>query len=306
MLSRHPILFFIVLVGLFVGFLFSVFFCVYFFFSDSDSRPFNGVQVAIVRIEGVIFDSSDILKKLERLRKDDSVKAIVLRIDSPGGAVAPSQEIFEEVKKIKNEKKIVVVSMGTLAASGGYYIAVAANKIMANPGTITGSIGVIMEDFDLQGLLKWAHLDSRVLKSGKFKDVGSPFRSMTPEEKTFLQNVLDNMYQQFKKAVSIERSIPMAKIDTIAEGKIYTGEQALQLGLIDGLGNLYDAIDEAKKLANLPEDTHVTWPKEKSSPLGFLTGSVSSDNFLWQVFSKKYFSNVKLPVWIFSTQEVSF
>ncbi len=305
MIRRHPILFSIVLAGLFVGFLSTVFFCIYFFFSDSDSRPFNGDQVAIVPIIGAIFDSSDTLKKLEHLRKDDLVKAIVLRIDSPGGAVAPSQEIFEEVKKIKSEKKIVVVSMGTLAASGGYYIAVAANKILANPGTITGSIGVIMEDFDLQGLLKWAHLDSRVLKSGKFKDVGSPFRSMTAEEKTFLQNVLDNMYNQFKQAVSIERAIPLAKIDSLAEGKIYTGEQALQLGLIDGIGNLYDAIDEAKKLAKLPEDTHVTWPKEKSSPLDFLTGSASSDDLL-QTLSKKYLSNVRLPVWIFSTQEVSF
>lgn len=294
-MRRHPILFSFVLISACFLFLILLFFTVSFFVSDPDSRSFGGDAVAILPIEGPIFDSLESLKKLERFRKDDSIKAVVLRIDTPGGAVAPSQEIFEEIKKIKSEKKIVVVSMGTLAASGGYYIAVAADKILASPGTITGSIGVIMEDFDLQGLLKLAHLDSRVLKSGKFKDAGSPFRPMTLEERAFLQNVLDNMYAQFKQAVSEQRHIPMEKINELAEGKIYTGEQALALGLIDGLGNLYDAIDMAKKLAGLSSDASVIWPKTKSSFWSWLADSASTEmtkNIL-ETFSKRYFNSTR-------------
>ena len=224
-------------------------------------------EVAVIKIEGPIFDSIPVLKELRFYQENDAVKALVLRIDSPGGAVAPSQEIFEEVKKFKKDK-IVVVSMGTLAASGGYYIASAAHKIVASPGTVTGSIGVIMETMGVGEVLKTLKLESRVIKSGEYKDIGSPLRGVEPKEKAYLQAMLDNMYHQFVEAVSEQRKIPLETMKGLAEGKIYTGQQALEVGLVDQLGTLYDAIDEAKKMAHLSEDAGVIWPREERFPWG--------------------------------------
>ena len=183
----------------------------------------------MVEIKGLLTDSRTAIKQLDRYRDDDSIKAIVLRINSPGGAVGPAQEILREVEKVRTKKKIVA-SLGTVAASGGYYIASGANLIMANRGTATGSIGVIMQFTNVEGLTKKIGLDFFNLKAGRYKDVGSPFRPMTPEDKAYLQGFLDNIYQQFLSDVARNRKIPLAKLKTLAEGRIYTGEEAKQVG----------------------------------------------------------------------------
>lgn len=286
---KHPILFSVVFIFLAFGVIGFVFSSILYFSSYGGGSVFSSGNIAVIKIEGPIFDSDDTLKDLEKDRKDDSVKAVVLRIDSPGGAVAPSQEIFEEVKRVKLKKK-VIVSMGTVAASGGYYIASAADKIFASPGTITGSIGVIMESFDLEDLLHWAHLESRVLKSGKYKDVGSPFRDMTPEEKAYMQDLINNMYGQFKKAVGEGRGLEAAKVEELAQGKIYTGEQAKEVGLVDEMGTIYDAIDAAKKMVGLSPDAHVIWPREDKFPFNLF----SSKSFI-----KNYFHVFDFPVWLY-------
>jgi protease-4 len=190
------------------------------------------------------------------------VKAIILRIDSPGGGVGPSQEIYREVLKAKQKKKMVT-SMGAVAASGGYYVACASDLIVANPGTITGSIGVIMQFSNFEELLKKVGIKGVVLKSGEHKDIGSPFREMTPEEKKIMQETLDNVHQQFIRAVADGRNLDQAKVLPIADGRIMTGEQAKQLGLVDKMGNLDDAIEEAAKLVGIEGRPHVLYPKKK-------------------------------------------
>ena len=202
-------------------------------------------RVGVVEIKGLLSDSRTVIKQLERYRDDDSIKAIVLRINSPGGAVGPAQEILREVEKIRAKKKIVA-SLGTVAASGGYYIASGANLIMANRGTVTGSIGVIMQFTNVEGLTKKIGLDLFNLKAGRYKDAGSPFRPMTPEDKVYLQGLMDNIYQQFLSDVAHNRKIPLDKMKTLAEGRIYTGEEAKQAGLVDEFGNLPDAIEQRR------------------------------------------------------------
>ncbi len=189
--------------------------------------PVFGDKVALVRVEGIILDSKKTVEQLKRYKEDKSVKAIVIRVDSPGGGVVPSQEIYEEVKKIreKGEKK-VVVSMGAMAASGGYYISCPADKIVANPGSITGSIGVIMELANIEGLLEKIGVKSVVVKSGKHKDIGSILRAMSAEEKEMLQRVLDDVHNQFIEAVAKGRGIKEDVVKGIADGRIFTGKQA--------------------------------------------------------------------------------
>ncbi len=225
---------------------------------------FNPAPVVVVKLEGPIFDVDDILKELHDYRDSKDVKAVVLRINSPGGAVAPSQDVYLEVLKLKESGKKVIVSMGTVAASGGYYIASAADKIVANTGTITGSIGVIMESFGLQNVMQTLQVQPRTIKSGKFKDAGNPFREMNDEERAYLQSLSDNMYQIFVNDVAKARKMDVAKVEELAQGRIYTGSQAKELGLVDSLGNIYDAIDLAKAEAGLPADAAVKWPKEPS------------------------------------------
>lgn len=225
---------------------------------------FNPAPVVVVKMEGPIFDVDDILKELHDYRESKDVKAVVLHINSPGGAVAPSQAVYLEVLKLKESGKKVVVSMGTVAASGGYYIAAAADKIVANSGTITGSIGVVMESFGLQNVLQTLQVQPRTIKSGKFKDVGSPFREMNDEEHLYLQTLSDNLYHLFVNDVAVARKMDVAKVEELAQGRIYTGSQAKDVGLIDSLGNIYDAIELAKTEAGLPADAQVKWPKEPS------------------------------------------
>lgn len=270
-MSKHPILYSILFIFLF---LFLIFGIIYFLISslgpNKNASLFQFGEIAIMEIEGPIFESKDFIKKIHQFKEDDSIKAVVMRLNSPGGAVAPSQEIFLEALKLK-EKKTLVISMGTVAASGAYYIALAGHKIVAQGGTITGSIGVIMESFGFQNILDKAQIENRTLKSGTYKDAGSPFREMTEVEKQYLQALLDGMYNQFLLDVSNQRGIPLEDIEKIAEGKIFTGNDALRLDLIDQIGTLYDAIDEAKKLAGLSDKAKVIWPVKEKFPVEWMS-----------------------------------
>lgn len=229
-------------------------------------------KVAVLTIEDVILDSDKYLESLNKIRKNRHVKALVVRINSPGGAVGPSQEIYSEILNIK-DKLPVVASMGAIAASGGYYIACASDTIYANPGTLTGSIGVIAQFLSYKDLLAWAKIDVDVIKSGKYKDVGSPFRTMTEEDKQYFQQLIDNVYSQFKTTVSVTRGIDKNKINSIANGKIYSGQQALELNLIDELGNLNDAIAFAARQGGIEEDPEIINYPERKSPLQELLSS---------------------------------
>jgi len=223
-------------------------------------------RIALVRIEGVILDSKDTLDELKRYRENPSIKAILIRIDSPGGAVVPSQEIYEEIKRIRgNGKKKVVSSMGTLAASGGYYIASATDKIVANPGTLTGSIGVIMELANVEGLMKKVGVESIVIKSGAHKDLVSPFRKMGVEERQILQNVMDDVHEQFIEAVSAGRGMSLEKVRSLADGRVFTGRQAKGIGLVDELGDLQDAIRITASLVGIKGEPKVVETKKRFS-----------------------------------------
>ena len=235
-----------------------------------------GEKVALIRIEGPIVDSKNTIEELRDYVKDQSIKAIVVRVDSPGGAVAPSQEIYEEVKKA-GLKKNVVVSMGSVAASGGYYISSAATKIIANPGTLTGSIGVIMEVPNIEGLMNKIGVKTEVIKSGRHKDIASVFRGIGAEERGILQGVLDDVHLQFIKAVAEGRQIPPDEIRKIADGRVFTGKQALEKGLVDELGNLEDAIKTAGTLAGIKGEPEVVSKKEKFSLFEMLRGNFSKE-----------------------------
>jgi len=236
-----------------------------------ESAPDEGV--GLVEVKGIILDSQETVKQLRDLQKDDKVKAVVLRIDSPGGVVGPSQEIYDAVKKL-NIKKKVIVSMGSLAASGGYYIAAPATEIFANPGTITGSIGVLMKFSNIEGLIDKIGMKVFTLKAGKFKDVGSPVRTMTNKEKEMLQSVIDSTHAQFVKAVAEGRKLPVEEVGKLANGSIYSGEQAMALKLVDHLGTLQDAVEEAGRLGGIKGDPELIKPPKKKR--GFLDLLVES------------------------------
>jgi len=241
------------------------------------SRFAFGDKIAIVEVRGVITQSSGVIEELQQYLADDGVKAIILRVDSPGGGVGPSQEIYREIMRIKSSsKRKVVTSMGSVAASGGYYIASASDLIVANPGTITGSIGVIMQFSNFEDLLKKIGVKGVVLKSGEHKDIGSPFREMTPEEKRIMQEVLDNVHQQFIQAVAEGRKLDRSKVAQIADGRILTGEQAKNLGLVDQLGNLQDTIDITAKLAGIVGKPNILYPKRRISIWDLLIRDMTS------------------------------
>jgi len=210
-----------------------------------------GKKVAIIEIYGVINSSNDVIRQLKKYAKDNSIPALVLDIDSPGGGVVPSQEIHEEVLKIKKEGKKVVASLRGLGASGGYYVACASDTIVANPGTLTGSIGVIFEFPVMQELFRKLGVRFEVVKRGELKEVGTWNRPMTKEEKDLLQSVIDDTYYQFVEAVVEGRGLDPEKVLEFADGRIFTGKQAKQLGLVDELGNLEDAISIAGKMGRI-------------------------------------------------------
>jgi protease-4 len=238
----------------------------------------GGDRIAVVYLEGVIFDSKTVNEHLKMYGEDSRVRAILLRMDTPGGGVAASQEIADQVKWLRNEKgKKVLISMGSVGASGGYYIACAADKIYANRGTITGSIGVIAEWVNYGNLLKWAQLQPEVIKSGEFKDVGSPTREPTPKEKEYLQSLINQMFEQFVSAVADGRKEHLTRdqVKQLADGRVYTGEEALREKLIDDLGNYDAALKGTAELVGIKGEPQVVTPPKprRGSILDLLTST---------------------------------
>jgi len=225
-------------------------------------------RVALIDIEGPIFNIDEPLSQLKGYIKNPSVKAIVVRINSPGGSVAPSQEMFEELKRAKDKGKKVVVSMGSVAASGGYYIACAADEIYANPGTITGSIGVIAEFANVEGLMDKVGIQFKTIKTGKFKDTGSAFRPMTPEENQLVLDMLLDVYEQFVEAVAESRKMPIEKVRKYADGRVFSGRQAQEYGFVDALGTQSDAIRRAATLAGIKGEPRVLKKVKRGFPFG--------------------------------------
>lgn len=231
--------------------------------------------VGIIELKGLIVSSEQILKHLSELRNNPNVKSIVLRIESPGGAVGASQEIYADVKRT-NELKPVVASMGSMGTSGGYYAALGADSIIANPGTMTGSIGVIVKFPNLEGLYEKIGYKSEVIKSGPLKGIGASNRPLSEEERSLMQDLIDNVYSQFVRDVATARSIPQETILELADGRIYSGEQAFEVGLIDNLGNFTDAITLAADLGGLDtKDPQLIYPSvdKKFSFLNLLTSA---------------------------------
>jgi len=255
----------------------------------------RGKKIGIIKVEGVIRSSESLIKQIKDFRDNRSIGGVILRINSPGGGVAPSQEIYEEVRKL-TKRKPVYTSMGSVCASGGYYIAAASQVIFANPGSVTGSIGVIVGFSNLKKLFKKIGIKSYIIKSGKFKDIGYPTRDITPEDKKVLQSVVDSIYNQFVEAVAKGRNLPVEKIKTLADGRVFSGLQAKELGLVDRIGNLEDTVSiMAKRLGihGKPEVVYSKSPTEKlwkrlfKSVLGKWAGpflgpaDVSPFNYLW-------------------------
>ncbi len=211
----------------------------------------SGDKVAVVDLTGTIFSSRGTVSTLQTLSENSTVKSILLRVDSPGGGVAASQEIYEEVRSIRDSSKPIVVSMGSIAASGGYYVSCGATRIVANPGTITGSIGVIAMFPNYSKLMNKLGLEMDVVKSGKYKDSGSPFRKMTEQDKKYFKGVIDDSYGQFLDVVAEQRKLSVEKLKKFADGRVFTGAQALELGLVDTLGSFEDAVRIAAKLGGI-------------------------------------------------------
>ena len=225
----------------------------------------GGQKVAVVEIEGIILQADNVVRELNDHRENPTVRAVVLRVNSPGGVVAPTQEIYSAIQRVRESKKRVVASLGSVAASGGYYVATAADEIYANPGTLTGSIGVIMQMANLEGLFKKVGVDYVVVKAGQYKDIGNVARAMTPEERRMLQALLDDVYNQFVDAVANGRKLDKATVEGFADGRIVSGQQAKQLKMVDALGGLDDAIEEARKLAKMPPKPKLILPRRRFS-----------------------------------------
>jgi protease-4 len=266
--------------GVFVLFVAAVFTLVYMSFGSTDEdSSFSGFgpKIAVVDLNGVIFSPKQIVPQLKKFADDDSIKAIIIHVNSPGGGVAASEEIYREVKRIRDEKKKhIVASIETVGASGAYYVASATDKIYADKGSVVGSIGVIAEWVNYGELLRWAKLNPITMKAGEFKDTGSPTREMTPAEREYMQGLIDNMHTQFIQAVADGRRAKEEDIRTIANGKVWTGEQALSLKLVDQLTDFEGAVKDTARAVNISgEPTLVYPPKDKRSGLDLLFGDVS-------------------------------
>lgn len=239
----------------------------------------KGEKIALVELKGAILESEKIVKQFKKYRKDKTIKGILFRVDSPGGGVVASHEIYNEVKKTRDEGKPVVVSMGSVAASGGYYVSCGANKIVANPGTLTGSIGVISQFLRVDPLLEKIGVEMNTIKSGKFKDAGNPFRGMTDDDKKYFQNLMDGVHKQFIEIVSKERNIDIKEIIKIADGRVFTGEEAYSLKLVDTLGTLEDAIAITAQLANIKGEPSIVKEVKKKTFIEKLMGETRIGDF---------------------------
>jgi len=262
---RHPILTVLVIILVIALVLGSAMVIVLNMLSPSSDLFFTE-KIGVISVEGTISASQTVTSQLVKYRKDKDIKAIILKINSPGGAIAPTQEIYREIQKTIPAKR-VVAAMGTVAASGGYYIAAAANKIVANPGTITGSIGVIMEFVRVEELLNKIGVDLEIMKSGEFKDIGSPDRKLTEREREILDAMIMDMQRQFVEAIVRGRSLSLEKVQAIADGRIFSGAQARELGLVDFLGNFQDAVEITKELAGIKGDVTLVYSKKSKLEL---------------------------------------
>ena len=285
--QKHPILLgLFILTGIFFLFLGGISLLISSLVSHgSKTDLFSSKEgVGVVELKGLIVSPEQTLKHLTEFRNKPNVKSIVLRIESPGGAVGASQEIYQEIKRTRLVKP-VIASMGSMGASGGYYAALGANTIIANPGTMTGSIGVIVKFPNLEGLFEKIGYKSEVIKSGPLKDVGASNRPMSEEERKLMQDLIDNVYSQFVKDIAADRDMPLDTVKKLADGRVYSGEQALEVNLIDSLGNFTDAIAMAAEMGGLDvEDPQLIYPEvdKKFSLLNLLTHAEQSfvDNFV--------------------------
>lgn len=234
----------------------------------------SGGQIAVVELKGVIMESETVVRQLKQYRDDDRVKAILLRVDSPGGGVVASQEIYEEVRKTRDGGMPVIVSMGSLAASGGYYVSCGATRIVANRGTLTGSIGVISEFMEFKDALAKLGIDVNTVKAGRLKDAGSPTRKMTETDKAYFQQLMDDVHRQFIGVVEDERGLTHDEAVELSDGRVFTGEQALDLGLVDTLGTYEDAIGVAAELGGIEGEPSIVRERKRRSMLDRWFGDV--------------------------------
>jgi len=250
---------------------------------------FSTQKVAIIPIKGEILEARDTLDLLHRYADSATVRAIVIRIDSPGGAIAPSQEIYEEIRKVHNRsRKPIVASLDNVAASGAFYIASACDEIVSNPGSITGSIGVILQWMEVKDLMSWAKIHPETITSGPLKDTGSPFRELTDAERIYLQRITNQLHAQFVHAVAEGRKgkVSEAEVATLADGRVFTGEEALSLKLVDRLGNLDDAIMVAARMAGIRGRPATIYPRKRKPTLfDLLTDTSDSESLLERTLS---------------------
>ncbi|HEY2829889.1 MAG TPA: signal peptide peptidase SppA [Thermoanaerobaculia bacterium] len=296
-------------VGAFSGCLLALlvggFLLAFFAMSRTDEGEFSisGSKVAIVPIEGEIVDARDTVEALHRYADNSTVRAIVMRINSPGGAIAPSQEIYETIRSVRaSSGKPIVASLDSVAASGGFYIAAACDRIVANPGSITGSIGVILQWMETKDLIEWAKIKPQTITAGAMKDIGSPYRDMTDAERAYLQSVVAQLHSQFIRAVAAGRKGKMTEADVakIADGRIFTGEQALSLKLVDSLGNLDDAVRTAAKLGGVHGKPATIYPRRRKSTLfDVLSGSGNESRSTIEKILGEQILNRRAPRFLF-------
>ena len=237
----------------------------------------SGDKIAIVEINDVIMSSEKTVEQIKKFREDKSIKAIIIRMNTPGGGVAASQEIYEAVKRTRDEGKVVVVSMGSIAASGGYYISCGANLIVSNPGTVTGSIGVIAQFMSIKDLADKLGIKENVIKSGELKDAGSPFRDMNDKDREYFQDVVDNSFGQFLDVVAKERKMDMDTLKKYASGRVFTGLQAQKIGLVDSIGTFEDAVRITSRMAGIEGEPRIVREKKKFSFFEKLLGTTMED-----------------------------
>ncbi len=266
--------------GAFFLFVLAVFSLVYIVLhagNNESSIGFGGDRIGVIDLDGVILSPEPVVDELKKFGDDSSIKAIILHINSPGGGVAASEEIYREVKRVREQKKKkVVVSIETVGASGAYYVASGSSKIYADEGSIVGSIGVIAQWVNYGDLLKWAKLKDVVLKTGEFKDTGNPARELTPAEQAYMQSLIDNMFGQFIQAVASGRGMKYDDVKAIANGKVWTGQEALSMKLIDGIGDFQTVVaDTAKSVGIKGEPTLVHPETERKTLLDLMTGDIS-------------------------------
>ena len=258
--------------------------------SDATELNLTAEKVAVIPIEGEIVEARDVLEALKKHAANDMVKAIVIRINSPGGAIAPSQEIYSAIRRTSRESgKPIVASFDSVAASGGYYIAAACDQIVANPGSITGSIGVILQWFNTKELIQWAKLKPETIISGAMKDAGSPYRELTEGERQYFQGIVTQLHSQFVRDVAIGRKSKMKQeeVARIADGRIFTGEQALALHLVDELGSIDDAVRTAGRLGGIKGEPARLWPRRHEPGLFDLLNAGDADALLERVVNRR-------------------